>query len=199
LFPFTFLQPASKRRAIEDGPWEFGGDLLIVREFDESYMLEEMEFVFTPMWIRVFRLPIGMMNVEIGEEIGTKVGKTIEVDMDEGGLAIGKFLHIEVQFDIRKPLLRGVTMEVGADGRTQWCPLEYEFLPNFSYSCGLLGHVDLECPSGRWKEKKKPFGPDLRDWLSCRRSMEEARRQEAGSQKVGLRGPKIRWELCSAS
>jgi hypothetical protein len=42
LFPFTFLQPASKRRAIEDCPWEFGGDLLIVREFDESYMLEEV-------------------------------------------------------------------------------------------------------------------------------------------------------------
>jgi hypothetical protein len=185
LFPFTFLQPASKRRAIE--PWEFGGDLLIVREFDESYMLEEVEFVFTPMWIRVFRLPIGMMNVEIGEEIGTKVGKTIEVDMDEGGLAIGKFLHIEVQFDIRKPLLRGVTMEVGADGRTQWCPLEYEFLPNFSYSCGLLGHVDLECPSGRWKEKKKPFGPDLRDWLSCRRSMEEARSRISKSRAQGAK------------
>jgi hypothetical protein len=139
------------------------------------------------MWIRVFRLPIGMMNVEIGEEIGTKVGKTIEMDMDEGGLAIGKFLHIEVQFDIRKPLLRGVTMEVGADGRTQWCPLEYEFLPNFSYSCGLLGHVDLECPSGRWKEKKKPFGPDLRDWLSCRRSMEEARSRISKSRAQGAK------------
>uniref|UniRef100_A0A0A8Y133 DUF4283 domain-containing protein n=1 Tax=Arundo donax TaxID=35708 RepID=A0A0A8Y133_ARUDO len=31
LFLFTFLQPAGKHRAIENGPWEFGGDLLIVR------------------------------------------------------------------------------------------------------------------------------------------------------------------------
>lgn len=64
LFLFTFLQPARRRRVIEDGPWEFGGDLLIVREFDEDCQLEELKFVFTPMWIRVHRLPIGLMNTE---------------------------------------------------------------------------------------------------------------------------------------
>jgi hypothetical protein len=30
LFPFTFLKSAGKHRAIEDGPWDFGGDLLVV-------------------------------------------------------------------------------------------------------------------------------------------------------------------------
>lgn len=83
LFLFTFLQPAGKRRAIEDGPWDFGGDLMIVRDFDDTSLLEELEFVATPMWIRVFGLPIGLMTTETGEEIGNRVGKTIEVDTDE--------------------------------------------------------------------------------------------------------------------
>lgn len=69
LFLFTFLQPAGKRRATEDGPWEFGGDLLIVRDFDENSLLEELEFVFTPMWVHVHRLPMGLMTTETGKEI----------------------------------------------------------------------------------------------------------------------------------
>ena len=181
IFLFTFLQPAGKRRAIEEGPWEFGGDLLIVPDFDESSLLEELEFVFTPMWIRVLRLPFGLMTTETGEEIGNKVGKTIEVDIDEGGSAIGKFLRIKIQFDIRKPLMRGVIMEVGPNGKKQWCPLEYEFLPNFCYICGLLGHVDRECSRGSWKEKKKPFGPELSVWPSRRRGLEDSRSRNSRS------------------
>ena len=35
-FLFSFLQPSGKRRATTEGPWEFGGDLLIVVDFDEK-------------------------------------------------------------------------------------------------------------------------------------------------------------------
>lgn len=189
LFLFTFLQPAGKRRAIEDGPWEFGGDLLIVRDFDENSLLEELEFVFTPMWVCVHRLPIGLMTTETGKEIGDRVGKTIEVDTDEGGSAVGKFLRIKICYDIRKPLMRGVTMEVGPNGKTQWCPLQYEFLPNFCYICGLLGHVDRECPTGSCKEKNKPFGPELQVLPSRRRGLEEFRSRN--SRCTGSGGPKL--------
>jgi len=175
IFLFTFLQPAGKRRAIEDGPWEFGGDLLIARDFDDSNLLEELEFIYTPIWVRVLRLPFGLMTLETGEEIGNRVGKAIEVDTDDEGCAIGKYLRIKVWLDIRKPLLWGVTMEIGPDGKTQWCPLQYEFLPNFCYICGLLGHVDRECPSGSWREKNKPFGPELRVCPSRRHALGDLR------------------------
>lgn len=26
-----------------------------------------------------------------------------------------------------------------------WCNFQYEFLPNFCYSCGILGDVEKEC------------------------------------------------------
>lgn len=116
------------------------------------------------------------------------MGKTIEVDTDEGGSAVGKFLRIKICYDIRKPLMRGVTMEVGPNGKTQWCPLQYEFLPNFCYICGLLGHVDRECPMGSWKEKKKPFGPELRVLPSCQHGLEEFRSRN--SRSTGSGGPK---------
>lgn len=44
LFLFTFLQAGGKRRAVTEGPWEFGGDLLIVVEFDGMQRLKDLEF-----------------------------------------------------------------------------------------------------------------------------------------------------------
>jgi len=76
-------------------------------------------------------------------------------------------------------------MEVGPNGKTQWCPLEYEFLPNFCYICGLLGHVDRECSRGSWKEKKKLFGPELRVWPSRRRDLEDSRSRNSRSSGSG--------------
>jgi hypothetical protein len=54
LFIFYFLQPGGKKRAITEGPCEFGGDLLIVLDFDGSKRLKDLDFNIVPVWIRVF-------------------------------------------------------------------------------------------------------------------------------------------------
>jgi len=45
--------------------------------------------------------------------------------------------------DVRKPLMRGVTVCVGKEEKPLWCPVEYEFLPDFCYTCGIIGHTVL--------------------------------------------------------
>jgi hypothetical protein len=42
LFLFTFNQPAGKRRALEDGPWMFGKDFVVMADFDESKSIEDL-------------------------------------------------------------------------------------------------------------------------------------------------------------
>jgi hypothetical protein len=98
----SFLEPGGKNRAISDGPWEFVGDLLVVADLDTSKKLDELEFNFIPVWIRVLDLPIGLMNVDTGEAIGDSVGQILEVESDQDGSAIGLYLHIKVLLDIRK-------------------------------------------------------------------------------------------------
>jgi uncharacterized membrane protein YgcG len=145
-FLFTFLQSSGKRKALEDGLWMFGKDLVVVMDLDESKSIEEMEFVTIPIWVRVMKLPFGMMNKAAGEVIGGEIGSFICMDHDEDGTTIGCYLHIKVKLDIRKPLMRGVTIQLDEKGeKTTWCPLKYEFLPDFCYTCGIIGHIDRLC------------------------------------------------------
>jgi hypothetical protein len=106
-FLFTFHQVSGKRRALVDGPWMFGKDLPVMVDFDESKTLEELIFAFIPIWVRVSKLPFRMMNKVAGEVIGGEIGEFMEMDKEEDGSAVGRFLRIKIRLDIRKPLLRG--------------------------------------------------------------------------------------------
>jgi hypothetical protein len=57
-----------------------------------------------------------MMNKVMGEAIGGEVGEFLEMEKEEDGTTVGRFLRIKVRIDIRKPLMRGVTVEVEKEG-----------------------------------------------------------------------------------
>jgi hypothetical protein len=103
---FTFNQAAGKRRALEDGPWMFGKDLVVMADFDESKALDELEFIYIPIWVRISKLPFGMMNKAVGEAIGGEIEEFVEMEKEEDGSAVGRFLRIKIWMDIRKPLMR---------------------------------------------------------------------------------------------
>uniref|UniRef100_A0A8R7P8H5 CCHC-type domain-containing protein n=1 Tax=Triticum urartu TaxID=4572 RepID=A0A8R7P8H5_TRIUA len=39
---------------------------------------------------------------------------------------------------------------------------KYEHLPDFCYSCGIIGHTERSCPSTNRRGTARQFGPDLR-------------------------------------
>lgn len=80
-FLFTFNQVAGKRKALEDGPWMLSNEVLVIADFDGSKTLEEIEFSTIPIWIRITKLPLGMLNKHTGEAIGVEIGEFVEVDV----------------------------------------------------------------------------------------------------------------------
>ncbi|XBI27962.1 hypothetical protein VPH35_052301 [Triticum aestivum] len=165
-FVFTFKQESGKRKTLEDGPWMFDKELVVVEDYDPGKRIEDYDFNEIPIWVRIFNLPLGMMNEDSTEEMGNIIGRFVEVDAGEDGRAIGKFLRVKVRMNIEKPVMRGFTLDdeegggaskrkkqMSIDGREEeeeegeglWCRFEYEFLPDFCYTCGIIGHVAKDC------------------------------------------------------
>lgn len=162
LFLITFNQASGKRKALEDGPWTISKDLLVMSEFDESKSLDEFDFSFIPIWIRVERLPLGMMNSATARLIGDDIGDFMEVEAEDGVLAAGRALRLKIRLDIRKPLRRGITADLGGTQGERWCPITYEYLPEFCYTCGIIGHVDRLCDVKLGKDEPAPYNKELR-------------------------------------
>lgn len=69
-----------------------------------------------------------------------------------------------MRLDIQKPLMRGVTVCVEKEMGEEvplWCPVKYEFLLDFCYTCGLIGHMDRMCSTKLEKGATQQFNKDL--------------------------------------
>lgn len=163
-FLVKFLQGSGKMKALEDGPWMVGRDLVVVAEFDGAKKIDEVEFTSIPIWARVTGMPLGLMTSAVGVMIGDMIGKFIEVEADDDGLVVGEFLRVKIRLDITKPLMRGVMIDVGdgVEEKPMWCPLCYEFLPDFCYICGVIGHTERGCEKKLGKGETPQFSRNVR-------------------------------------
>lgn len=145
-------------------------------DFDGSKTIEEMQFDTIPIWVRVTKMPLGLMNKEYGEAIGDLVGKFMKIDAADGDSAVEEFLRIKVLLDIKKPLMHGVTLTVEREGgeKDVWCPFMYEFLSDFCYICGMIGHVDRMCEVRLGQGEPKPYNSRLRFIPEKKKFMEES-------------------------
>lgn len=103
------------------------------------------------------------MNRSTAQAIGDEVGVFMEMEAEanQEEIVAGRFLHIKVRLDIRKPLMRGVTIDLGDGKEDRWYPLSYEYLPEFCYCCGIIEHTDRSCLNVD-KKAVKAFGRELR-------------------------------------
>lgn len=187
LFLFHFNHPSGMRRAMEDGPWMAGHSLMVVVPYDRKRALEAMEFNHILIWIRVSRLPMGMMNKEVAEIIGEEFGGFLDVDAEENGTAAGRYVRIKVRIDIRQPLRRGMMLEIEREEEERrWCPVEYEFLPEFCYTCGIIGHLDKNCGRREEMGKAKQYGKWLRVIPARRKFSEEISPKGGGFRQMQL-------------
>jgi hypothetical protein len=66
----------------------FGKDLVVMAEFDgHQNHIDEIDSIL--IWVRVLKVPLGLMNKTDGELIGEMIGEVMEVDADDADMAIG--------------------------------------------------------------------------------------------------------------
>uniref|UniRef100_A0A8I6XXZ6 Zinc knuckle CX2CX4HX4C domain-containing protein n=1 Tax=Hordeum vulgare subsp. vulgare TaxID=112509 RepID=A0A8I6XXZ6_HORVV len=65
--------------------------------------------------------------------------------------------------------------------KLRWCRFEYEHMPDFCYTCEIIGHRDKECKMRPAKDEAPQFGPWMRAEDESNKSVEGARGKWMGS------------------
>lgn len=94
--------------------------------------------------VRVSNLSTPNRSEQIARLIGNNLGRFIEVPKEIDGLYT-PFFRIKISVEVTRPLKRGLFFQ-GVEGEKQWLPVAYERLPTFCFLCGILGHVEANCP-----------------------------------------------------
>lgn len=151
-------------RVLDGSPWYVGKKAVLVQKLDPNLRPSEVPFDKMSIWIRICDLPFGLMNNRWGWMLANKVGKVINVEVDAQGRAWGPYLRAKVQVDISKPLLRCISIFSEKRQTTELYDVKYEKLPNYCYSCGIIGHSSVECPTPAERDDNGmlPYGKNLR-------------------------------------
>jgi len=164
LFVAEFKFEQDMERVFGGSPWMVGRHALLLQTYDENLKPSEIRFDRMDIWVRLLNLPLGWMNRHRGERAMGLVGVVKKMDVDKDGKASGAYLRARVAVEVAKPLRRGVLLRTKKDVEPEWFDLQYEKLPFFCLSCGIMGHSELECdkPLVRNDLGKLPYDIKLR-------------------------------------
>ncbi|KAK1696915.1 hypothetical protein QYE76_013612 [Lolium multiflorum] len=162
VFVADFPNKADRDWVLAGTPWMVGRHAVLLQDLDPRIRPSDVRFDTMSIWARIHDLPFGWMNNKRGLKVAKIIDKGCSVDVDEFGEASGTFLRARVAIPIDQPLRRWVM--VRRDGKDERFILQYEKLPFYCFSCGLIGHGELECktPADRDASGKLPFDRDLR-------------------------------------
>jgi hypothetical protein len=102
-----------------------------------------------------------------------------------------KYLRIQVRINLANPIMRGVTVELGTSKKEKMCPLEYEYLPEFCYTCGIIGHDYKACKIQLETGEKQQYGRWLKAFVPKRRTEAEKGRWGKTSGAGGWRSSNV--------
>lgn len=164
IFIAEFGCTEAMRKALDGSPWMVGKHAGILREYDPTLKSSDGCFSKTEMWVHILILPFNWMDVKRGTRVAALIRDVVKVDDGPDGKVSGPFLRARVAIAIHKPLRRGVLLKTSKASYPEWFDIEFEKLTFFCYSCGLMGHMDLECPTPAQRNElgKLPYDVKLR-------------------------------------
>jgi hypothetical protein len=146
LFVAEFGSRADRDRVMDGSPWRVGKHAVLLKIFDTNVSPVDVVFDRLALWARIPKLPTRLMRSDRGFEMANPIGLVRKIEADEKGRCWGPYMRIRVELNVNEPLLRCVTVTSSRLQTTTTYDIQYERLPYYCFSRGLLGHSMLVCP-----------------------------------------------------
>lgn len=126
-----------------EGPWMILDHYLIVKEWSHDFdpLTDTTEKIL--VWVRFPCIPIEYYDTDFLMRLGKKIGKPIRVDDATSLASRGLFARMCIEIDIGKPLLAKFKL------RKRIRKIEYEGIHLICFRCGVYGHHQENCLTGR--------------------------------------------------
>ncbi|KAJ8758855.1 hypothetical protein K2173_002634 [Erythroxylum novogranatense] len=143
-FIFQFFHERDMQRVLEDGPWTFDNQLLLLKQLCSTDQPESMILYKTEFWLQVHKLPIRFMSKKVAQTIESFLGEFVKSDPNNFIGIWRNYMRIRVAVDVNKVIKH--EMKIKRQGG-DWVMLsfKYERLPVVCFVCGLLGHTENFC------------------------------------------------------
>ncbi|KAK9941001.1 hypothetical protein M0R45_017632 [Rubus argutus] len=122
------------------GPLMIAGQYVAIQKWKSDFDASNHRVTHLVVWVRIVSLDIRYFKLDSLTQIGNLLGETVKVDLHTAAQARGKYARIYVELDLSKPLRAEVQV------KDTWYKLEYECMPTYCYSCGIVGHTQNNCP-----------------------------------------------------
>ncbi|KAK1612361.1 hypothetical protein QYE76_036034 [Lolium multiflorum] len=144
---------------MEGSPWKVGTHAVLMKKYDADVPPSQVVFDRMAIWARILNLPSRLMNSDRGTEIAKPIGLVKKVESDELGRCWGPYMRVRVEIAVQEPLLRFISVYSSRLQTTARYEVQYERLPFYCFSCGLLGHSTLVCenPADRDENGVLPY------------------------------------------
>lgn len=80
IFLFKFFHELDVQRVMDDGPWTFNQQVLLLKKLEENDQLHKLKLNELIIWVQVYDLPIGFNSEIIHKSIGNYVGRFVMSD-----------------------------------------------------------------------------------------------------------------------
>jgi hypothetical protein len=129
----------------------------MLEEYDGASITPSVEPNKVLVWIQIHKIPPLFRAEMILQQLATKVGEVIGVDMRVISTGNGDFHRARVNLLACTPLARVMTLSPEGSESMRLQVL-YEKLPRFCAFCGLMGHTHLECGTGEFAPEELQYG-----------------------------------------
>nr|GMD36157.1 uncharacterized protein LOC109167503 [Ipomoea batatas] len=127
-FLFQFFHELDMQRALEDGPWSFEQNLLVLSKIHPGMPPASMPLDTTEFWVKIHDLPLGFFSKKYAKAIGNFIGAYVCSDDAAFNGWLKSFIRIRVRVNILKPLVGQMRIRRNG-GDWSWITFRYERLP----------------------------------------------------------------------